>query len=533
MTVSLKSNFLLNARGFTLLDSASVTWAINQTTNAVTATSSGGGGGGLTSVGLSDASTAPIYTVGASPLTANGTLTITFKTQSANTVLAGPTTGSAAQPTFRALVVADVPTLNQNTTGNAATATNVAYSGLTGSVPTWNQNTTGNAATASTAALLSPVPTWNQNTTGTAAGLSVTLAIASGGTGQTSAAAAYNALSPMTTKGDMEYDSAAATAARLAIGATSTFLTVASGIPAWSTNTVPSTDAKGDIWYASAANVISGLAIGSTGNLLTVTGGIPAWEAVPTWNQNTSGTAAGLSVTLAIASGGTGQTSAAAAYNALSPMTNKGDIEYDSAAATAARLAIGTTGQVLTVASGIPSWATPAASANPTGTIGLAAVNGTAATWMTSDSAPKLSQTISPTMTGNWVFTPTSGAGPAFNGTANNYAATFVASSTSGQSYGPKISAGTTSADSAFQVTNQAATANYLQVRGDGLLTIGGGTVLTAATPTVSAGQVGFGSTTGTATATTVGGVALAALAAGFLTVNIGGTNYGIPYFAL
>lgn len=33
-------------------------------------------------------------------------------------------------------------------TGNAATATNVAYSGLTGAVPTWNQNTTGNAATA-------------------------------------------------------------------------------------------------------------------------------------------------------------------------------------------------------------------------------------------------------------------------------------------------------------------------------------------------------------------------------------------------
>jgi hypothetical protein len=30
--------------------------------------------------------------------------------------------------------------------GNAATATNVAYSGLTGTVPTWNQNTTGTAA---------------------------------------------------------------------------------------------------------------------------------------------------------------------------------------------------------------------------------------------------------------------------------------------------------------------------------------------------------------------------------------------------
>ena len=36
-------------------------------------------------------------------------------------------------------------------TGNASTATNVAYSGLTGTVPTWNQNTTGNAATATNA----------------------------------------------------------------------------------------------------------------------------------------------------------------------------------------------------------------------------------------------------------------------------------------------------------------------------------------------------------------------------------------------
>jgi hypothetical protein len=33
-----------------------------------------------------------------------------------------------------------------NISGNAATATNVAYSGLTGTVPTWNQDTTGNAS---------------------------------------------------------------------------------------------------------------------------------------------------------------------------------------------------------------------------------------------------------------------------------------------------------------------------------------------------------------------------------------------------
>ena len=42
-----------------------------------------------------------------------------------------------------------VANLEGDVTGNADTATNVAYTGLTGTVPTWNQNTTGNAATSS------------------------------------------------------------------------------------------------------------------------------------------------------------------------------------------------------------------------------------------------------------------------------------------------------------------------------------------------------------------------------------------------
>tara|TARA_R110000822_G_scaffold115521_1_gene247334 strand:+ start:95 stop:877 length:783 start_codon:yes stop_codon:yes gene_type:complete len=44
----------------------------------------------------------------------------------------------------------------------------------------------------------------------------------------------------------------------------------------------------------------------------------------------------------------------------LNPETTTGDIAYRSATAnTNTRLAIGTTGQVLTVAAGVPSWATP------------------------------------------------------------------------------------------------------------------------------------------------------------------------------
>lgn len=76
----------------------------------------GGGSGTVTSVGLALPS---IFTVSGSPVTASGTLTGALTSETANTVLAAPN-GSAGTPTFRALVAADIPTLNQNTTGTAA-----------------------------------------------------------------------------------------------------------------------------------------------------------------------------------------------------------------------------------------------------------------------------------------------------------------------------------------------------------------------------------------------------------------------------
>lgn len=71
----------------------------------------------------------------------------------------------------------------------------------------------------------------------------------------------------------------------------------------------------------------------------------------------------GVTGTLPIANGGTGQTTATAAFNALNPMTTTGDIIYEASPTTAARLPIGSTGQVLTVSGGIPSWATPSTGA--------------------------------------------------------------------------------------------------------------------------------------------------------------------------
>ena len=61
---------------------------------------------------------------------------------------------------------------------------------------------------------------------------------------------------------------------------------------------------------------------------------------------------------------------------ALQPGTTLGDLAYSSATAnTNTRLGIGTTGQVLTVAAGVPSWATPASGATFVGAIAYGAVN--------------------------------------------------------------------------------------------------------------------------------------------------------------
>jgi hypothetical protein len=77
---------------------------------------------------------------------------------------------------------------------------------------------------------------------------------------------------------------------------------------------------------------------------------------IPTWNQNTTGTAAGLSTTLAIGSGGTGQTTASAAFNALSPITTTGDLILGTGVNTASRLAIGANGYLLSSDGTTASW---------------------------------------------------------------------------------------------------------------------------------------------------------------------------------
>jgi hypothetical protein len=89
----------------------------NKGSGSVTSVSGTGTVSGLTLTGT-------VTTSGS--LTLGGTLSVTasnFSSQTANTFLAAPN-GSAGVPTFRAIVAADVPTLNQNTTGSAGSVAN-------------------------------------------------------------------------------------------------------------------------------------------------------------------------------------------------------------------------------------------------------------------------------------------------------------------------------------------------------------------------------------------------------------------------
>ena len=174
-----------------------------------------GGGGGVTSVtGTSPIASSGGTTPAISLNTAYGDTLNPYASKTANYILAAPN-GTAGVPTFRAVVAADIPTLNQNTTGSAGSVANT----LTISSPLSGTSFNGSAATTIALAtgygdtqnpfasktanyiLAAPngsagvptfraivaadIPTLNQNTTGTAAGLSSTLAIASGGTGLT------------------------------------------------------------------------------------------------------------------------------------------------------------------------------------------------------------------------------------------------------------------------------------------------------------------------------------------------------------
>ena len=254
-----------------------------------------------------------------------------YASKTANHILAAPN-GTAGVPTFRAIVAADVPTLNQSTTGNAATVTTNAN--LTGPV-----TSVGNATAIANGAISNAMLA-----NGAVANLSGT------NTGDNATNSQYSGLvSNATHTGD-----ATGNVALTVKGINGTILsnlttgilknTTGTGVPSIAvaadfpilnqntTGTAGSTatlatartiSTNGDVLYTSppfdgSANVLGTATLASIGvagtytkvttdakGRVTVGANLTAGD-VPTLNQNTTGTADNVTGIVAVANGGTG-----------------------------------------------------------------------------------------------------------------------------------------------------------------------------------------------------------------------------------
>jgi len=382
-----------------------------------------GGTLGVTAVNWSQFTTSATYTAGTG-LTLTG-----FEFSITNTGVPASTYGSAtATPVFAVNAQGQITGVT-NTTITPAIGN---VTGLGANVATWLatptsanlaaavSDETGSGAlvfatspTLVTPALGTPASGVMTNVTGLplTTGVTGTLAIGNGGTGQTTATAAFNALNPMTTTGDIIYESSPTTAARLGIGSTGQVLTVVAGLPAWSsvaanvssfsagtTGLTPSTATTGvvtlagtlvaanggtgfasytvgDILYASTTTALSKLAGVATGNAL-ISGGVGA---APSYGKiDLTTTVSGI---LPGANGGTGN-----GFFAVSgPATALKTFTFPNASAT-----VLTTNAVVTVAQGGTGVAT---------LTGLAYGNGTSA--FTAATAAQVVSTISTTAVTN------------------------------------------------------------------------------------------------------------------------------------
>lgn len=334
-----------------------------------------------------------ILSVAGSPITSSGTFAVTLATQSANTVFAGPASGSAATPTFRALVAADIPDisgvyqpLNSNLTAIAALSTtsygrsvliqanaaalrslaglgtlatqNGTFSGTSSGTNTGDQTTiSGNAGTATSLQTARTINGVNFN--GTA---NITVTAAAGTlTGATLAAGVIN--SSLQNAAGGTFGTAAFTNAT----AYEVPLTFSTGLNR-ATNTItvvadaglPSQTSNSGKFLTTNGSVSSWAMISATGTVTSVAASVPAFLSISGSPITTSGTLAisYSGTALPIANGGTSGTTKAGAFDALSPMTTSGDIIYGGTSGTGTRLPKGTDGQVLTLASGLPSWTT-------------------------------------------------------------------------------------------------------------------------------------------------------------------------------
>lgn len=163
--------------------------SITNGAGSITIASSGGGGTVTSVTGTSPVSVATGTTTPVISLASGyGDTQNPYASKTANFFLAAPN-GSAAAPTFRAIVAADIPTLNQNTTGTAAglSTTLAVASGGTGltSTPANGALDIGNGTGFTRTTLTAGSGLAITNGSGSISIAASTIPVANGGTGQT------------------------------------------------------------------------------------------------------------------------------------------------------------------------------------------------------------------------------------------------------------------------------------------------------------------------------------------------------------
>jgi hypothetical protein len=297
------------------------------------ANSGGGGGSGtVTSVNVSGGTTG--LTTSGGPVTTSGTITLagTLDVDNGGT---GQTTAAAAitaltgsqtsgyylrsngtNAALSAIQVADVPTLNQNTTGQAGSVANALTSGTGIS---YSVGTTYDGSVAVTIDNSAPDQV-----------VSLT-----GGTG-ISTSGTYPSFTITNTAPDQIVSLTGA-------GTTSV------------TGTYPNFTITSNDQYVGTVTSVSGT---GTVNGISLTGTVTS-----SGSLTLGGTLTGVDLTtqvtgtLPIANGGTGQTTASAAFNALSPVTSTGDLIIGNGANSSTRLPIGANNYVLTSNGTTAVWA--------------------------------------------------------------------------------------------------------------------------------------------------------------------------------